>query len=275
MPRTHDQLLPTVALLLSMGGIAAGIGWIIGGEVGAVVALAFGAFSVVQMRPVAVRRVLARLGAQPVGSWQAPGLVAAVRALAGRAGIVAPPLFVFPSRSLQAMAIGDDRETALVVSTGLLDAMPPREVAGVLAHELSHVRNGDLRTMALAQAIGAATAFLARAGLWMALFTLPLAMFSGARFPWLGVALLMVAPTAVALLRLALSRTRELEADADAARLTGDPGGLAAALVRLERQQRWLRYLIPFAGGEGPSWLSTHPPTKERVRRLLARVPSG
>ena len=141
----------------------------------------------------------------------------------------------------------------------------------MLAHELSHIRNRDLWLMMLADAIGRLTSLMSNAGLVLLVLNLPLVLTGQAVTPWALVALLVLAPTATSLLQLALSRAREFDADLDAARLTGDPAGLASALAKLERRQGrfWEEVILPGRRMPDPSLLRTHPPSGERVRRLL------
>ena len=141
----------------------------------------------------------------------------------------------------------------------------------MLAHEISHLDNGDTRVMALADVIARLTRVMSLIGIGLLLLNLPFVMTDEVYVSWPLVALLIFAPTIVALLQLALSRTREYDADLDAAALTGDPVGLAQALARLERYQGalWEDILMPGRRAPDPSILRTHPTTQDRVKRLL------
>jgi heat shock protein HtpX len=174
-----------------------------------------------------------------------------------------------------AFAVGSPEDSVVAVSDGMLRLMGPRELAGVLAHEVSHVAHRDLWLMALADAIGRLVALASLFGQLLLLVTLPLALVGMAEVPWLALLVLILAPSAVNLLQLALSRAREFDADLGAAELTGDPEGLAAALGRLERRtgRAWEDLLMPGRRVPEPSLLRTHPPTEERVERLRALVP--
>jgi heat shock protein HtpX len=167
--------------------------------------------------------------------------------------------------------VGRRNEAGIAVTDGLLRGLGPRELTGVLAHELSHIANEDMWIMGLADAVSRLTSGLSLAGQILLLVNLPLLLLGQVTLPWLAVALLIAAPAVSALLQLALSRRREYDADLQAVRLTGDPRGLAAALSRLERYRSgWLgRVLLPGRGDPDPSLLRTHPATDERVRRLL------
>jgi heat shock protein HtpX len=142
----------------------------------------------------------------------------------------------------------------------------------VLAHEVAHVMNRDLWLMALADTVSRLTSLLSNLGLALLVLNLPLILAGRTVVPWTTVALLVFAPTAASLLQLALSRAREFDADLDGARLTGDPAGLASALAKLERRQGrfWEEVILPGRRMPDPSLLRTHPPSRERVQRLLA-----
>jgi heat shock protein HtpX len=157
------------------------------------------------------------------------------------------------------------------LTDGILRAMNMRELTGILAHELNHVRGNDMRVMGMADIISRMTTFLSLAGQILLLINLPLLLTGQLTISWWLILLLIISPNAVALLQLGLSRSREFNADLDAARLTGDPKGLASALSKLERAERSLlsRLLMPGRKVPVPSVLRTHPDTRERVRRLL------
>ena len=177
-----------------------------------------------------------------------------------------------PSRVPNAFAVGSPGDAAVAVTDGLLRRLHPRELLGVLAHELSHVRNNDLWLMSLADLIGRMTRVMSVMGVALVVIGLPMWLAGGRGPPLLLIPLLLFAPQITLLLQLALSRAREFDADLDAAGLTGDPEGLAAALVKLERARQSLleRILMPGWRSPEPSLLRTHPPTRERIERLLA-----
>ncbi len=154
----------------------------------------------------------------------------------------------------------------------MLRQLEPRELAGVLAHEVSHVRNNDPWVMGLADVTSRITGWFSMLGQILFLLNIPLVLMGAVSISWLAIALLIFAPTLSGLIQLALSRTREYDADIGAVELTGDPRGLASALAKLERTQgRWLeQILMPGRRVPDPSLLRTHPPTAERIERLLA-----
>jgi len=193
--------------------------------------------------------------------------------LARRSGLARyPPLYYIPSSVMNAFTVGKRDNAAIGVTDGILRKLTLRELAGVLAHEISHLRNGDLRVMTLADVISRITANLSMIGQVLILINLPLFLMGRAHIPWIPLLLLLAAPTLSALMQLALSRTREFDADMGAVRLTGDPLGLASALEKMERYQGSLLGTI-FAPGRrspDPSLLRSHPHTEERIRRLLS-----
>ncbi len=200
-----------------------------------------------------------------------------VNILARRAALpVVPELYVVPSRMMNAFAVGNRDDSVICITDGLLRGLTLREFAGVMAHEMSHIANGDIRVMALADVVSRMTSAMSTLGILLVLFHLP-ALVQGTGVPWLGIGLLMVAPSIGGLLQLALSRTREYNADLDAVTLTGDPKGLASALTKLEcaEGRMWEAMALPGGRLPDPSLLRTHPRTEERVRRIMEMAPRG
>ena len=202
--------------------------------------------------------------------------------LADRAGLPRPPaLYYVPSRMLNAFAVGDRNASAIGVTDGLLRTLNGRQLAGVLAHEVSHISSDDLRMMTLADTVGRLTHAIAYAGLAMLVVSGATMMVeSSSARPALASLLLvslvlLAVPTVVTLLQLALSRAREYDADVAAATLTGDPLGLADALRTLyEHEGRlWERIMVPHRGSPDQLLLRTHPTAQERIRRLRELAP--
>jgi len=217
--------------------------------------------------------VLGLYGAVPVRPWDLPDIVRVLNELAERARLPAPPqLYWIPSPTLNAFAMGRHGDAAVAVTDGMIRSLTLRELSGVLAHEISHVRNGDLWLMGLADTVSRLTRMMSLFGQILLLFNLPLLLTGAVTIPWGLILLLVLAPTIGALLQLALSRTREYDADLGGALLTGDPMALAGALRKLERNGRglWESLLMPGRRDPNPSLLRTHPPTEERIRRLAS-----
>jgi heat shock protein HtpX len=181
-----------------------------------------------------------------------------------------PRLYCVPSRVLNAFAVGNRQRAAVALTGGLVQSPEFRELAGVLAHEISHIRNNDLWVMGVADMFSRMASLLSLLGPLLLVFSLPLWLVGDVAIPWFAVIVLIFAPTLAALVQLGLSRTREYQADLNAAALTGDPHGLASALQRMQRiQGPWLeRIVLPGRRVPDPSLLRTHPATGERVQRL-------
>jgi len=263
--------LQSALLIAFMAGFLALLGWIIWGPEGLLVLLA-AAVAIMLINPVASPWLVLRLyQAKPLSSQDVPALTEALGSLARRAELPASPaLYYVPSRMVNAFAVGDRNESAIAVTDGLLHTLAVREMVGVLAHEISHIRNNDLRVMGLADLLSRLTGTLSFIGQLLLFINLPLLLLTDATVSWLAIALLIFAPHLSLLAQLGLSRAREYNADLNATRLTGDPEGLASALIKIERRQHSLlgRLMLPGWGHQEPSWLRSHPPTAERVRRL-------
>jgi heat shock protein HtpX len=193
--------------------------------------------------------------------------------LARRAELPArPDLYLIPSATLNAFATGTPHHASIALTEGLLRRLTMHEITGVLAHEMSHIRNNDLWLMNLADVMTRFVQTLSYAALFLAVFNIFGLLTGEAPVSWWAVLLLYFAPAISSLLQLGLSRAREFDADLEAAMLTGDPMGLASALSRLERYQGqfWedLVYPVPARRIPQPSLLRTHPPTEDRIARL-------
>ncbi len=262
--------------LLLLGGMVLLLTWIGGvffetpGITLALVAVA-ALFTLGRLSP---RWVLKMHRARGLLEMEAPALHQFVRELSGRAGLAsAPVLYLVPSPGLNAFAVGTSDDSAIGVTQGLLRSLNRRQLAGVLAHEISHIRHHDLWVMGLARLVGQMIRGFSLLGQLLLLLSFPAVLMAGYQIPWDAVLILVAAPTLSSLLLLALSRTREFEADLGAARLTGDPLGLASALTHLEAQQGgWWRLFFPLARRTSTSFLDSHPVTAQRVDRLRSLV---
>jgi heat shock protein HtpX len=231
------------------------------------------------------RLVLRMHGAREISEAAAPELYGVVRALAQRARIPMPRVYILPEDAPNAFATGrSPQRAAVAVTEGLLQRLDRAEVAGVLAHELAHVSNRDTLVMTVAATLAGAVSMLANLGQWALL----LGGGRGAEdrdegpSPAFGLLGVLVAPFAAMLVQLAISRSREFLADEAGARLTRDPRALASALRKIEAWSRQvslsagtpatahLFIVNPFAGGGPLRLFSTHPSTDARVARLLA-----
>ncbi|MHC3047444.1 zinc metalloprotease HtpX [Acinetobacter nosocomialis] len=178
-------------------------------------------------------------GARPLHPNEAPDLWAVLRELAARAGLPAVPVpHYVPSGVVNAFATGTKHHAAIALTDGLLRSLTPRELTGVLGHEIAHIANEDLRVMGLADSISRLTHLLALLGQIMLLFSLPALLWGTVAIQWPALLLLAVSPQLALLAQLGLSRVHEFDADRLTAELTGDPQGLALALAKIERESR-------------------------------------
>ncbi|MFP5219367.1 MAG: M48 family metalloprotease [Actinomycetes bacterium] len=274
--------MKTAVLLATLGGVLVLVGSLFG-DLGAVVGLAAGLLLVGTSYWFSDRLALRAAGAVPVAPWEAPQLHRIVRDLCRDAGLPMPRLYVTPDAQPNAFATGRNRHHAAVaVTRGLLDVLTERELRAVLAHELAHVANRDTLITSVAAAIATGITFLANVAGWLPLVGDSDDDDGAGLLGWLAAAAL--APIAATLLQLALSRSREFQADSTGAELVGDGTALASALAAIESVARRTpmpvdpaqagKYLVnPFTGhGDALAALfSTHPPTAERIARLTGR----
>lgn len=274
--RAHRQqnFVHTVLLLVGIGVLLALPVWLIWGINGLlVVAVLIGALCLAarMVPPGAVMQAYSARRVTPETSRQ---LCHIVDVLAARAGLPQPPqLYVIPSLTMNAFATGTRSRSAIAITEGMLRRLDIREIAGVLAHEVSHIRNNDLYVMALADTITRMVQGMSYLALFLAVTNLVMITLDGEpHISWLAILLLYFAPAASSLMQLGLSRAREYDADLEAAHLTGDPAWLASALRHLERHtgRFWEDLMFPVPGRcvPQPSILRTHPATEDRIARL-------
>lgn len=219
---------------------------------------------------------LALYRARPVSERAFPAGIDMLRRLAGEAGLPrVPELHYIPSSVPNAFAVGSVGNSAIAISDGLLRRLNRRELYGVLAHEVSHVANRDLWLMGLADMMARMTGLACFVGMVLLMLNLPLVLMGVAPVSWVAIVVMILSPTVISLMQLGLSRSREFDADLTAARLTGDPAGLASALQKIDGRPGglWASIFLPVQRTPDPSLLRSHPPTQERVRRLADLVP--
>jgi heat shock protein HtpX len=273
--RLRQPRHPLLEATLLLGGMALLLGvsgWIVGGGAGALVTLFAGAISFLLAGSISPQLLLRIYRARPLSPAEVPALAADLAELCRRAGIANIPTLCRVSSPFPiAFTVGSREEATITLSNALLRLMNERELVGIVAHEVSHIRRGDLSIMRLANAISHVIRTVSQFGIVMVIANLWLHLLSLPNVPWLHVAVLLVAPIVANLMQLALSRTRELEADLDAVELTADPVALASALDKLDRAEaRIWRWLFPRGTLLSvPTWLRTHPLTRDRIRRLL------
>ena len=261
------------------------IGTYIGGASGMVMALLFGGAMNLFAYWFSDSMVLKMYNAQEVDETSAPQFYAMVRELAQRAGLPMPRVYLIDEAQPNAFATGRNPEHAAVAATtGILRMLSAREIRGVMAHELAHVRHRDILISTISATMAGAISALAN-----------FAMFFGGRDeegrpanPIAGLAVALLAPLAASLIQMAISRSREFEADRGGAEICGDPDALADALIKIDSYARGIpmptaeahpataqmMIMNPLSGGGIASLFSTHPATEERVARLreLARA---
>ncbi len=261
--------LQTALLFGFLGSYLLLVGWLIWGSAAVIWLLAISGTLLLSV-PAASPHLLMRMyGARAISRPQAPELYQLIQRLAQRAGLEKlPVLYTLPMRQPNAMAVGKREEPIIGISEGLLRVLNQRELAGVLAHEISHLCNDDIRVMRLADFISRLTGSLSLFGQILLLLNLPLLLFTDQSVNWLLVLIMIFAPQVSSLTQFGLSRVREFNADLGAATLTGDPEGLASALQKIEQQTGgFFRRMVPVYSV--PHWLRTHPPSRERIRRLM------
>jgi heat shock protein HtpX len=248
------------------------IAWLLAGLNGILIVFFAGIPSLIIGGASAGRLVLRMYRATPLNAHASPGLTALVSELSMRAELTSlPELFYIPSSAPLAFSVGLGRNGAIALSDGLLRILSWRELVGVVAHEISHIAGNDTRVMGIADVASRLVSNISFVGQLLLILNLPLYLLGAARLPLLPIFVMMFAPLLMTLLQLALSRSREYEADLSAAGLTGDPLGLASALQRMEQFQHQLlrRLFIPYGRVEVPSVLRTHPGTAKRIERLV------
>jgi heat shock protein HtpX len=267
----------TFVLLAAMTGLFLAVGYMLGGEAGMVIAFLFAAGMNLFAYWNSDRMVLRMYRAQPVERADAPGSYGIVEQLAARAELPMPRVYIIDNPQPNAFATGRNPEHAAVAATtGLLQNLSHEEIAGVMAHELAHIRNRDTLTMTITATIAGAIGMLAN----FALF------FGNNRNNPLGIVgvllLMILAPLAAMLVQMAISRAREYEADRIGAEISGHPLWLASALDKLERTARRVDNLAaernpatahmfivnPLHAHSVDSLFSTHPSMENRIRRL-------
>ncbi len=277
-PRTYINrkwlnFLQTMMIIAAMSGILALLGWLIAGKTGVVwafttAAAVFTVSSYFSSWAMIMRMYNARL----LGPEQAPLIYQNMNIISRRAGLSTnPALFYIPSPAVNAFSMGNRKKPIIAVTDGLLRSLNLREIRAVLAHEISHIRNNDIKIMNIADIVSRMTALLALGGQILFFINLPLIFMEGYHISWWIIITLILAPTISTIMQLALSRTREFDADSDAAMFTSDPEGLARALAKLEyTSPDWLMGIFrPGKKTDLPSILRTHPRSKDRIDRLM------
>ncbi len=275
--------IKTFTLLALLGGLFMAVGQLFGGSTGLAIGLALGLVFVGGSYWFSDRIAIKAARAVPADEAQMPEYFQIMRELTANAGMPMPKLYVTPEAQPNAFATGRNPEHAAVaVTAGILQALSWDELRGVLAHEISHIKNRDILIGSVAAAVALGITFLARMVMWASIF-------GGGdrdRNVFGELALIILAPLAAMMLQMALSRSREFEADRTGAELIGTGEPLAAALAKLDhyakripadvRPEQAAAYIVnPLTGRrvQFANLFSSHPPMEERIRRL--REPVG
>ncbi len=279
----------TTLLLAVMTVFIIWVGQLLGGRQGMVLALIIAAGMNFFSYWYSDKIVLKMYKAREAGPQQAPELYSIVQNLSRRAGLPMPKVYIIPQEAPNAFATGRNPQNAVVaVTQGLLRLMGRREIEGVLAHELAHVKNRDILIGSIAATMAGAVMVLASMARWSAIFG---GMNSdddeGGGLGFLGLIVMsIIAPMAAALIQMAISRSREYLADSTGAALVGNAEGLAGALEKLGAYSRRIpmdanpstahMFIVnPLSGKSMTSLFSTHPPLEERIRRLRGTPSTG
>lgn len=276
------QMIKVFGLMTGLSVILVGFGAYFGGSNGAVLFLVIAAAMNFGMYWFSDRAVMRMYRAQVLGPGDAPQLYEMVDRLRQRANLPMPTVALAPSEQPNAFATGRNADHAVVcVTAGILQLLSPRELEGVIAHELAHIQHRHMLVGALAATMAGAIAMLGSIVKWGMIF-------GGSRDRdgnlFVLLAMAIVAPIAATIVQMAISRQNEFQADATAARITDDPQGLASALQTIEGYAKripmgvnpaaaHLAIINPFSSGRGPALsglFRTHPPTEERVARLVS-----
>ncbi len=273
----------TTILLAGLTGVFLAIGDLWGGDRGLIFALVLAGVMNMGAYFFSDKIALSSSGAQPVSREEDPRIYQIVERLAAKANIPAPKIYKIPTSSPNAFATGrNPNHASVAVTQGILQLCDDEEIEGVLAHELGHVKNRDILTSAVVATIAGAITLIARIVFWGEMFG-----FGGGGGgdreggALSALAMMIVAPLAAILIQLAISRSREYEADATGARITGNPQGLARALKKIDEWSKRVPMQVspsmahlficqPLTGRQMFSNLfSTHPPIKKRIERLI------
>ena len=271
----RTNMLHTFLIFASMLGLMSLIGFMLAGASGILFAFGGGLVILLLGPRTSIKRVLVSLKAQPLSLEQYPQLHRIVRQMAERGKLSYIPRFYrIDSKIPNAFAIGASENASIVISDSLLRNLNLRELAGIIGHEMAHIRNNDLQVLMAVDVTRRIMHSMANIGQILVIISIPALLMKGVTMPLFPLLLLFLAPTAGMLLQLALSRTREFEADRVGAYLAGDVYGLASALKKLDSWQQsiWAKMVRFPWQRPAPAMLQTHPPTTQRIERLLGLV---
>ncbi|MBD5801435.1 hypothetical protein AZOA_08490 [Azoarcus sp. Aa7] len=277
--------LKTSILMAGIVALFGAVGGMLGGKQGMLMALVFGGAMNVWAYWFSDKMVLRMYNARQVDETSSPYLYNMVRGLAQRAGLPMPKVYIIDEEQPNAFATGRNPEHAAVAATsGIIRMLSERELRGVMAHELAHVKNRDILISTMSATVAGAISMLAQFGMF----------FGGSRDderpnPVMAILVMILAPMAAMIIQMAISRTREFGADRGGAEISGDPEALASALAKIDAYARGIpmhaaeahpetaqmMIMNPLSGGGLRGLFSTHPSTQERVARLREMMVRG
>ncbi|HVL90389.1 MAG TPA: zinc metalloprotease HtpX [Actinomycetota bacterium] len=279
----NKNIMKTFVFMAALGGLFVIVGGSLGGRSGMVIALAFAVLMNMGAYWFSDTLVVKMTRSKPVSEKDAPWLYRIVQPLAQKAGMPMPKLYLMPSAQPNAFATGRNPDRAVVaVTEGILNVLSERELEGVLAHELAHVKNRDILIGAVAATVAAAITMLARLAMWASI------LGGGGRdresnSPFGAVGMLLsfiLAPIAAMMIQMAVSRSRESQADRTGAELLGDATPLANALIKIDAAAKKMPPMevnpavshvflqSPFRGQNMTKLFMSHPPLEERIAQL-------
>ncbi|MDM8564473.1 zinc metalloprotease HtpX [Candidatus Halobeggiatoa sp. HSG11] len=265
---TIQSWLLVIAMMITLSLL----GWLLGGVMFALYAILLVIIIFLFNHKISPYLILKMYRTKKITHHQAPNLYKILTILSKRADLQKiPQLYYLPSDLMNAFTVGTEKDAVIALSDGILQRLSQKEIAAILAHEISHIVNGDVKIMRFADFTNHLTNILSIVGQILLLLNLPLYFLEVDTISWLLIFVLIFAPIVTNLLQLALSRTREYDADLGAAQILGDPTMLAAALTKMGNYQKKFlaKATMPGHYAPEPSLLRTHPSIKNRVKRLL------
>jgi len=266
------NFLHTLFLFVLMSLILILLAYIVLGEEGILWALFVSTLLLFISPKIPPQLIMKMYSAKLLHQSQAVQIHQIINELSRRAGLrFAPQIYYIPSHTMNAFSIGNQNNPAIGITEGLLNSLSVRELIGVLAHEISHIYHNDMMVMGFADIINRVATLLSLFGMAVLCISLPFYFLDLISISWIAISILIVAPLALALIQLTLSRTREFSADLGAVSLTGDAEGLAMALnkIKVYKNSPFMQIIFPRKNTPDLSVLRTHPKTAERIKRLL------
>lgn len=256
-------------MIAGMAGMTAYIGYTISGMLGVIMAFIVAVLGFAVTSNFSISQVLRHRSIRLIHPSEGGVLYQMLKILVERAGLDKfPVLFLEDSPEINAFTVEDKERAVIVLSRGIINNLTKQELNGVLAHEIAHLKNNDVRIMLFSDQMRKLTGYMALFGQILLVLNLPFLLLNQVMIPWTTIVLLIAAPSVSFLFQVALSRNREFKADMDAVLLTGETVGLARALKKINMQTAfWKRIYAPYLQ-KVPEILRTHPNTQTRIQKL-------